>query len=79
MCLRVSYKKKNMNNFFGSLKSLKKGVETGVGFGGGTADPHQNATDPQHCFFMVHSTFFLLLPFAARTSSGTTGSLPVTV
>jgi hypothetical protein len=29
MCLRVSYKKKNVNIFFSSLKSLKKGVGSG--------------------------------------------------
>jgi hypothetical protein len=46
-----------------SLKSLKKVVGSGVGSGSGSAisqrygsgdpdsDPHQNVTDPQHCFF----------------------------
>jgi hypothetical protein len=54
----VSYKKKNMKIFFfASLKSLKKGVGSGVRSGSisqryGPADPdsHQNVTDPQHCF-----------------------------
>ncbi len=42
--------------FFASLKSMRKGVETGVGSGSirqryrsGDPDPHQNVTDPQHC------------------------------
>jgi hypothetical protein len=57
MCLRVSYTKKyeKMIIFFVSLKSLTKGVRSGVGSGSisqryGTADPdpHQNVTDPQH-------------------------------
>jgi hypothetical protein len=56
MCLRISYKKKNMKTFFfASSKSLKKGVGCGVGYGSigqrcGSADPdaHQNVTDPQH-------------------------------
>jgi len=30
MCLRVSYKEKNVNIFFSSLKSLKKGVGSGL-------------------------------------------------
>ncbi len=57
MCLRVSYKKKNMKIFFPSLKSLKKGVGSGVGSGSGSdsqrygspePDLNQNVTDPQH-------------------------------
>jgi hypothetical protein len=53
MCLGVSYKK----NLFASLKSLKKGVGSGVrsgsgfvnqGYGSADPDPHQNVTDPQH-------------------------------
>ncbi len=54
MCLRASFKK-NFLFFFASFKSLKK-VGSGVGSGSvfqrcGSADmdPHQNATDPQHC------------------------------
>jgi hypothetical protein len=41
-------------NFFASLKSMKKGVGSGVGsgsisqrFGSGDPDPHQNVEDPQ--------------------------------
>jgi hypothetical protein len=54
--MRVSNKKK-YENFFASLKSLKKGSGSGVGSGSisqmyGSAypdpDPHQNVTDPQH-------------------------------
>ncbi len=55
MGLRVSYKKKY--DFFASLKSLKKGVRSGVGSGSiihkyVSEDPdldlnsHQNVTDP---------------------------------
>jgi hypothetical protein len=43
MCLRVSYKKKyeeKINNFFASLKSLKKGV------GSADPDPHQMSRIP---------------------------------
>jgi hypothetical protein len=51
MCLRVSNKKKNMKkNFFGILKSLKKGVGSGSvsqRYGSADPDPHQNVTDPQ--------------------------------
>ncbi len=44
--------------FFASLKSTKNGVGSGVGSGTGSGsiirgtdpDPHQNVTDPQHCF-----------------------------
>jgi hypothetical protein len=49
MCLRVSYSNKI------SLKSLEKGVQSGVGsgsvsqrYGSADPDPHQNVTDPQH-------------------------------
>ncbi len=42
----LSYKKKYENNFFTSLKSLKKGVGSGVRFGSINLDPHQNVTDP---------------------------------
>jgi hypothetical protein len=48
MCLRVSYKNKNMGkNFFSCLKSLKKGVRSGSGsisqgHGSADPDPHQN-------------------------------------
>ncbi len=44
--------------FFASLKSLKTGVGSGVGAGSWCVsqrykstdpNPHQNATDPQHC------------------------------
>jgi hypothetical protein len=41
--------------FFASLKSIKKGVGSGVGtgsisqrYGSGDPDAHQNVTDPQH-------------------------------
>jgi hypothetical protein len=53
----VGYKEKIWKKiiFFASLKSLKKGVGSGVGSGSisqryGSPDPdqHQNATDPQH-------------------------------
>jgi hypothetical protein len=39
MCLRVSNKKKIYikNNFFASIKSQKKGVRSGLGFGSGSA------------------------------------------
>ncbi len=46
-------KEKNMKKiiFFASLKSLKKGVGSGVEYGSGSQNPnpHQNVTDPQHC------------------------------
>ncbi len=45
MCLWVSYKKKNIKIFFGSLKSLEKGVASELDPG-----PHQNVMAPQHCF-----------------------------
>jgi hypothetical protein len=60
MCLRASYKKKYGKNmkkisFFASLKSMKKGVGSGVGsgsishrYGSGDPDPRQNFTDPEH-------------------------------
>jgi hypothetical protein len=52
MCLQLSYKEKyEKNNFFASLKSLKKGVGSGsVSQRGGSPDPdpHQIVTDPQH-------------------------------
>ncbi len=48
-------KKMWKKHFFGSLKSMKKGVGSGVGSGfpdplvrGSDPDPHQNVTDPQH-------------------------------
>jgi hypothetical protein len=52
---------KNINKIilFVSLKSLKKGVRSRVGsryrsisqrYGSVDPDPHQNVTDPQHCF-----------------------------
>jgi hypothetical protein len=51
---------KNMKklSFFLSLKSLKKGVRSGIGSGSGSIsqryrstdpDPHQYVMDPQHC------------------------------
>ncbi len=50
------------NIFFASLKSMKKGVESGFGsisqrYGSGDPDldPHQNDTDPQHCFLGIDS------------------------
>ena len=59
MCLRVSYKKNlKKYNFFAPLKSLKKGVGSGVGTGSGSIsqrygsadlDQHQNVTGYQHC------------------------------
>jgi hypothetical protein len=56
MCLWVSYKKKKKKKF-ASLNSLKKGVGSGARSGSicqryesGNPDPHQNVTDPQHCF-----------------------------
>jgi hypothetical protein len=42
----LSYKKKYENKFFTSLKSLKKGVGSGVRSGSITPDTHQNVTDP---------------------------------
>jgi hypothetical protein len=67
MYLGASHEKKNVkkkNNFFASLKSMKKGVGSGVGSGSGAGfisqrygfldpdpDPHQNITDPQHWLF----------------------------
>jgi hypothetical protein len=56
MCLRVSYKKKNMKFCFSYLKSLKNGVGPELYLDldplvrGANPDPHQNVTDPQHCF-----------------------------
>jgi hypothetical protein len=48
---------KKKKYFFASIKSKKKGVGSGVGsgsisqrYGPGDPDPHQNVTDPQHCF-----------------------------
>jgi hypothetical protein len=51
MCLRVRYKKKLWNFFFASLKSLKKGVGSGVGsisqrYGSGDPDPQENQGSP---------------------------------
>ncbi len=61
MCLWASYKKKKI---FASLKSMKKGVGSGVGAESGAGsisqryrsgdpdqnlDSHQNVMDPQHC------------------------------
>jgi hypothetical protein len=55
--------------FFTSLKSLKKGVGSGVGsgyislrYGSGDPDqdPHQNVTDPQHCFCHLHCSVAIL-------------------
>ncbi len=65
MCLRSSYKKKiEKNYFFASIKSLKKGVGSGVGsgsisqrYGSADPDPHQNVTDPQH--WKIYSLFIL--------------------
>jgi hypothetical protein len=42
-------------NLFASLNSLKRGVGSGsfiqrYGSGDPDPDPHQNVTDPQHCF-----------------------------
>ncbi len=61
------------NNFFVSLKSMKKGVGSGVGSGSGTVsgsisqrygsgdpDPHQNGTDPQHWLKVYSGTVKLL-------------------
>jgi hypothetical protein len=59
MSLWASYEKKNMKNniFFASLKSVKKGVGSGVGsgfisqrYGSGDPDPHQNVRDAQHYY-----------------------------
>jgi hypothetical protein len=64
MCLKTSYKRKIWNKiffFFASLKSMKKGVGSGVGsvagsesiiqrYGSGDPDPHQIVMDPQHFF-----------------------------
>jgi hypothetical protein len=59
-CLRLSYKKNEIiKKNLASLKSLKKGVASGVGSGSisqryGSRDPdpdlNQNVTDPQHWF-----------------------------
>ncbi len=60
MCLWASYKKQYEEKKF-VFVSLKKGVRTGVGsgsgsisqrYGSGDPDPHQNVTDPQHCFIV---------------------------
>jgi hypothetical protein len=55
MCLWASYKKKYEEFFFVSLKSMKKGVGSGVGsgsvsqrYGSGDPNPHQNVTDLQY-------------------------------
>jgi hypothetical protein len=56
MCMRASYKKKYEKNiFFCTIKSLKKGVGSGVGsgsiskrYGSTDLDPDQQVTDPQH-------------------------------
>jgi hypothetical protein len=51
--LRVSCNKKSEEKkFVSSLKSLKKGVGSGIGqrYGYPDPDPYQNVTDPQHCF-----------------------------
>jgi hypothetical protein len=46
MCLRVSYKKKYLENKF-----TEEGVGSGVGsrYLNQRYDPHQNVGDPQHC------------------------------
>jgi hypothetical protein len=57
MCqMRKKYERKR---FFASLNSMKKGIGPGVGSGSisqryasGDPDPHQNVTDPQHCFVL---------------------------
>jgi hypothetical protein len=52
------------NIFLASLKSLKKGVESGSiihWYGSGDPDPHQNVTDPQHCCTMC-TTIPLVFP-----------------
>jgi hypothetical protein len=48
MCLRESYKKKNII-FFASIKSLKKGLGSGSvsqKYKTADPDPHQNVKDP---------------------------------
>jgi hypothetical protein len=73
MCLRVRNKKKicKKSIFFASLKSLKKGVGSGIGsgsisqrYGSADPDPHQYVTDPQHCtlrFCSIGIVYFLCL------------------
>jgi hypothetical protein len=55
MCLRVNYKKKYDFFLHPKVKSLKKGVGSGVRsgsvsqrYGSPEPDRHQNITDPQH-------------------------------
>ncbi len=57
----ASYNKKYEKNYFvfASLKSLKKGVESGSSnhrYGSVDPIPHQNVTDSQHCFRTVIDT-----------------------
>jgi hypothetical protein len=68
MCLRVSDEKKYLKlHFFASLKSLKKGVRSGVGSGSisqkyRSADPdmHQNVMDPQQRLKYINAVCFLM-------------------
>jgi hypothetical protein len=51
MCLQVSNKKKKImekNYFFASLKSLKKGVGSGVGSGSGFISQRYGSTSKCH-------------------------------
>jgi hypothetical protein len=52
---------KKINNFFASLKSVKKGVGSGVGSGAGFGSicQSQNVTDPQHWMQGTKDHFFL--------------------
>ncbi len=56
MCLWAWASNKKKYYFFASLKSMKKGVGSGVRsgssslrYGSSDPDPHQNVTDPGHC------------------------------
>jgi hypothetical protein len=55
--------------FFASLKSLKTGVGSVVGSGcirqiygsvDPDPDPHQNVTDPQHCYNVQHLSYICI-------------------
>jgi hypothetical protein len=82
MCLRVSYKKNMKKKFFwASLKSLKKGVGSGVGsgsvsqrYGSADPDPHRNITDPQHFSFVYRLLSYLCNHLKSEAVSASSSS-----
>jgi hypothetical protein len=64
VCQWVSNKKNigRCNNFFASLKSLKKLVESiSQRYGSGDPDPHKNVTDPRHCLIGISGLYLNVL------------------